>query len=476
MSDAKTIVKNVGVLAIAEIINSVLSFLLIIAIARVLGDVGLGKYSFAFAFVGLFMIVSDIGFSQLVIREVAKNKRLAEKYFRNYLTIKLLLSSLLLVLPTLVILFFHQTTEIIVLVFLASLSTFFYSMTYPFVVIFNAFERMEYLAWTRLVERIFAFCIGLFVLLKGYGIIIFMAVFIISQFAGVVYATIILKKRFVKIALDFDIKFWKTLLRESWPFWLSAFFITIYFKIGTVMLSLMKDYVVTGWYNAAYKIIDILFKVPAIIITAVFPALSKFNVKSFQMTRLLYEKAFHYLFLIAVPIAVITTLLAKDIILLIYKDQFLPSVSALQILIWVSIFIFVNYLMGYLLSSIGKQRLFTYSTGICCVINIILNIILIPKYSYIGAGIATVLTEIINFGILYYLTAINRYGLNLPKVTIKPIIAGILTGLFIWYFKWINFFVLVFLGVIVYIIVLIILRDLGKEEADIAKLFVKKGD
>lgn len=474
MSTAKTIVKNAGVLAAAETVNCILSFLLIIVIARTLGEAGLGKYSFAFAFIGLFILVSDFGLSPLLVREIAKDRKLTGRYFRNYLSIKIFLSLLLVLLPAIAILFLNQGTEVMAAVFLAAVAMAFNSMSYPFLVVFNAFERMEYVAWTRLIERIFAFCAGLYVLLSGYGLIALMWVFVFSNLIGFIYSWIAGKRSFVEIGFGLEFGLWKKLFFESWPFWLSVIFITVYFRIDTVMLSLMKGYTVTGWYNAAYKIIDILYKVPTIIIVVLFPALSRFNVSSSKITRLLYERAFHYLFLLAFPIGVGISLLAREIILFVYKEQFLPSVIALQVLIWASVFMFINYLMGYLLNSIGKQRLFTYSTGICCIINIILNLLLIPKYSYMGAGVATVITEVINFGMLYYLTKKNSYWINIPKIMLKPVIAGILMGGFILYFAWINLFLLIFLSAAFYAIILIILKDIGREERDLINLLVRK--
>ena len=92
MSEVKTIAKNTGVLILAEVILRVLSLIFIIYVARFLGDVGFGKYSFAFAFTNLFVIISYFGLNMVTVREVARDKSKADKYLGNVAVIRFILS------------------------------------------------------------------------------------------------------------------------------------------------------------------------------------------------------------------------------------------------------------------------------------------------------------------------------------------------------------------------------------------------
>jgi len=94
MNTVQRIAKNTGVLAISNIITSVLGFFLLIYIARYLGEVGFGKYSFALAFTGLFAIMASFGMNNYIIRELARNKEQASEYLTNVSVIKLILSFL----------------------------------------------------------------------------------------------------------------------------------------------------------------------------------------------------------------------------------------------------------------------------------------------------------------------------------------------------------------------------------------------
>lgn len=474
MSNAQRIAKNTSVLFISELITRSLSFFLVIILARYLSDVGLGKYSFIFAFVGIFYIISDFGMSTLMARDIAKNKALAKKYIDNLFAFKVILSAFTILAPAIFILLTDKTFDIKIGVLLAGISTSFGYLAYPFRNVFVAYEKHVYHAIYSTIERVIAFILGAIVLYLGYGLLNFLMVLVISNFASFIYSYITVSKKFSKVGFELDFIFLKKILKESLPFWFTTIFITFYFRIDTVMLGFMKGFQATGWYNAAYKIIDALAAIPFIVVLAIYPVMSRFHKVQENFLQLLYKKSFYYLFMLGLPLAVGITLVADRLILFVYRNAFINSAIALQVLIWALLFIFVNYVMGYLLNSIGKQVLFTYSTGFCALLNIALNFLLIPKYSYIGAGIATVFTELVNFLILFYLTSKAGYTLNLLSLLYKPVLASMPMAAFLFYFKNIHLLVLAPSAAILYFAVLFFIRGIGKEEVNLAKSIISK--
>jgi O-antigen/teichoic acid export membrane protein len=473
MSSAKLVVKNTSLLLFTSVLGRILSFVLIIFIANYLGDVGLGKYSFAFAFAGMISVFSDFGITTSMIKDIAKSKVGIKNYFSNVISMKLLFSLLTLGGSCIAIILVAKATDVIFSVFLVAIALFFDNITLAVKSIFTAYERLEYFSFVELMERIIAALLGVLVLWRGYGLIPLIFVFVLSYLTSFILSLFLVIKKFTRFTLKFDFKLWKRLFRKSLPFWFTTLFMSIYFRVDTIMLAAMKGYAVVGWYNAAYKIIDAISFIPFVVIAAIFPTMSKFHVTSRNLLEVLYQKAFYYLFLLAVPIGIGVTLLADRFILFVYKQQFTNSALALQILVWALVFMFVNYLMGYLLNSINKQKLFTYSAGICVLVNIIINLILIPLYSYAGAAIATVATEFVNFGLLLYFTFRSKYFLNFFKL-LKPVAAGILMGLFVLSISRFHIFYIVPLAAGVYFAVLLIIKGIGKEEFDLARSFIGK--
>lgn len=474
MSNAQRIARNTSVLFVSELITRSLSFFLVIILARYLGDVGLGKYSFIFAFTGIFYIISDFGISTLMARDIAKNKALAKKYIDNLFAFKVILSVFTVLAPTIFILLTDKTFDIKIGVLLAGISTSFGYLAYPFRNVFVAYEKHVYHAIYSIIERAVAFLLGVAVLYLGYGLLNFLIVLVISNFASFIYSYIVVSKKFSKVGFEIDFAFLKKILKEAMPFWFTTIFITFYFRIDTVMLGFMKGFQATGWYNAAYKIIDALAAIPFIVVLAIYPAMSRFHKVQETFLHLLYKRSFYYLFMLGLPLAIGVTLVADRLILFVYKSAFINSEIALQILIWALMFIFVNYVMGYLLNSIGKQVLFTYSTGFCALLNIALNFLLIPKYSYIGAGIATAFTEMVNFLVLFYLTTKSGYTLNLLSLLYKPVLASVPMAIFLFYFRNLHLLVLAPLAVILYFVVLFFINGIGKEEASLVKSIINK--
>ena len=178
--------------------------------------------------------------------------------------------------------------------------------------------------------------------------------------------------------------------------------------------------------------------------------------------------------LIVLPIMTGLIMLADRIIFYVYSSAFANSVIALQILAASLIFSFVHYLMGFLLNAIDKQKLFTLTASITAVFNIVLNIFLIPKYSYIGAGVATLISEVLSFFLLYYFTFKNKFRLNIAKIIKKPIVANIAVIGLIIYLRNLNLILIVILSALAYFIALFLIKGISKEEIKLLQSFIHK--
>jgi O-antigen/teichoic acid export membrane protein len=336
----------------------------------------------------------------------------------------------------------------------------------------NAFEVQGYQSLYVLSERLIAFIFGFILLYNGYGFLALLTVLVISYASSWFILYKLVSKNIIKLKLRLNLPFLKSLIKKSFPFWFTTIFMTIYFKIDTVMLSFLKDYAATGWYNASHKIIDALSFLPFVFIAVVFPVMSKFYKKDSNLLLMLYEKSFYYLVALALPLGIGITLLADRIILFVYEKNFTNSIIVLQILIWALVLIFVNYLMGYLLNSIDRQNFFTLTTGIGAVLNIILNLILIPIYSFVGAAVATVATEFFNFILLFYFASKNGFRIDILKIISKPLIASIMMGVFIFYLNNVGLFLLMPLSMLFYFLVLLLIKGVREDDKKILFSFI----
>lgn len=479
MNTVQRIAKNTGILLAANIISGILSFFYIMYTARYLGAEGFGILSFALAFTGIFGVFSDLGLRQLTIREVARDKSLAGKYLANISVMKVILVMVTFGLITFTINLLGYPGEIIKVVYLIALFVIFESFIGMFNSIFQAFEKMEYQSLGQILNSVLMLAGAIFAIKHNFSVIGFAFLYFIASFIVLGYSLIILKWRFsnpfsVSLAwvpwpIGTDWSFWKSTIKEALPFGLTAIFTTIYFRIGIVILSLMKGNDVVGWYNAAYRLIFVLMFIPTALVDSIFPVISRFHVSSKDSSRVVYEKSFKYLLIIGLPIAVGTTILADKIILLIYGEEFICSIIALQILVWGALLMFLTYLLGNSLGAINRQKIVLGVTGISALVNVVLNLLLIPKFNYIGASIATVATEGVVFILLFYFVSKHLCGIPIHKYVAKPLSASLIMSTLIIYLKGVNLILLIPIAVSVYFTTLYFTRAFSQEDIDLFK-------
>jgi len=397
------VAKNTLSLASAEIITKLLAFVLIIFVARHLQDVGFGKYSFALAFTSFFAIVSDLGLSILTIREVARDNELAGKYLGNISLFKFILSLIAFVLLVILINLMHYPPDTTLAVYIAGAYVIVTSFNQFFRSIFRAFEKMEYETLVRVFERVVIFSLVMAVIHLGYGLIEIVSAFLVGSLFGFLFSVLIVITKFIKPRFEIDLSFLKNATKEALPFGLTAIFVVIYFKIDTVMLSMMEGDAVVGWYNAAYNIIEGLSALIAGSLSfAVFPLISRYAKSSRATLKKGYIMAFQLLFAAGLTISILVTIFADKIIILFYGPGYLNSIIALRILIWAFFLICISLISSTLLNSIDKQNIVAGGTGLGALVNVVLNLILIQYYSFKGAAIATVITEVLGFFIYFY--------------------------------------------------------------------------
>ena len=472
MNTVQRIAKNTAVLLAATIISKVLGFFYVMYTARYLGAEGFGILSFALAFTGIFGVFSDLGLGSLTIREVARDESLAKKYLNNISAMKAILVTITFALIAIVINILGYPEQTIKVVYFIALSVIFNAFSGMFYSIFRAFEKMEYQSLGQILNSILILAGALFAISQKFSVIGFASIYFIVSVIALGYSFAVFVWKFSLPKLEIDWSFWKPTIKHALPFFLSAIVNIIAFKIDIIMLSMMKDDMVVGWYSAAYRLIEVLMFIPATFVGAIYPVLSNFYISSQESLKLAYKKSFKYLFIVGLPIAVGTTILAHRIILFIYKSGFTHSIIALQVLIWTIPIIFLTYMFGTMLASVNKQFLALKINFLCMILNITINLILIPRYSYVGASIATVITTLLSSILCFYFLSKFIYKIQIYKYILKPIMASTIMCLFIFFFTKTNLFLLICISIVIYFGVLVLLKTFSKKDISLFKQIV----
>lgn len=464
MSGIRSVAKNTGVLFVSQIISYILGFFFIMYITRYLGPEEYGILSFALAFTTIFGIMADLGLSQFIVREISRDPSLAPKYLGNALGIKIIASLLTFILAALIINGLNYPAKTVDVVYLIALYVLFNSFIQLFYSLFQSYEKMEYQAIGLVLTNILLLVLALLGIHLNMDLVYFALVYFIVSLIILIYVAVVSLRKFIIPKIEFDLDFSRKVLGESLFFVLAMVFTEIYFNIDSVMISLLVGNTAVGFYNAAYKLIFILMFIPGVLVISMFPVMSKHFKSAKNLLKLEYERMFKYLFIIALMILVFGFIFADKIILIIYGSAFIPSISALQILICVIPIIFITYLSGNLLGSINKQRFVAIVTAASAVLNVILNLFLIPQFSYFGASVATVLTELCVLILMFSYISRFFHRISILDNILKPLISAFVLAIIISIINPFNWFLALLVGLIIYIPLLYMLKIIGKED------------
>ena len=471
----QTIFKNVFWLSLAEGVSRLLTFVLFIYIARILGATEYGKFTFALAFVYLLSIFSDLGISQITTREFSREKEM-EKDYPAILSLKffLILGTLILVLISS---FFTISDPVIKkIIWILALYVFGGSFAQIIYAFLAARQRMEYEAWSKILQTFLFVAFG--------SLVIFIFPSAENLALGYLVATLIFLSllllffhfKVYKLKFAFSPAIWQKFLNMSWPLALSALFVTIYSEIDSVMMGYLGQITQTGWYNAAYRITGFTLIPMALFSQSFFPVLSKAFKESKEKLQNIWNYQMKAMIILAIPIMTGGIFLSRKIIYFVYNPEYTPSILVFQILIIMAGIIFLSSPFNGVLIASNQQKKIFWVTMAGAFANIILNLILIPKFSLYGAAVATVITQFLVFLLLIQLTLkLNIISFFNLKILLTLIGAGISSGIMYFiitrpqiYHLHVIFSVLI--GIIVYFLILFCFFSFLKLKSSLLKI------
>lgn len=475
------IAKNTIFLTSAYVGQKIFSFVYFSLIARFIGVEKIGLYVTALSFSSLFSVFADLGLTQILIREGARDKDNLSKILSQTIIIKLFLAIISYTVLNLIIYFLGYQEELRQLVWVSGILMVLDSVTLSFYGVLRSLEDLRYEAVGVVSGQIIIILCGLVVVFLRWPIIFLLLALGVGSLFNVVFGFWTIYKKGVRLSLVWRKELAVSLALLSWPFALAGIFTKVYSYIDSVLLSYLVGTKNVGFYSIPNKVVFAFQFIPMAFAAAIYPAMSGYFVADKFKLKWTFEKAFNYLMIISAPLAVGVLIIAEIFIKTVYGVEFSPSVLALQILSIGLIFAFLDFPVGALLNACNKQNIQTLAMGLTMVLNIILNVILIPLWGINGAALAAVIGNffLLLFGFLWVPQIIGAPRVSFWLKNAKILAAAILMGLFLTKLKVILLVViapagfvntLVFLGILIfagavfYFIILWITRVLTKTE------------
>jgi O-antigen/teichoic acid export membrane protein len=417
---------------------------------RLLGRADVGAYTFLVVLTTYLDTLVDFGLNALIAREVARNKVTAATAFRNVNLLRLMLW--LVGLPV-VLIVYGPLRDLMDLSAEAALAGgIFYLALLPSVLaktasgVLWAAERLELTASASVLATLVKTGLGVVVLFAGFGMIGLAGASLVTN---IVTAIVLLRLATTSGALNRSALQWPPLshgrftfaailrrmptgwLRESWPLFVNQILQGLFFKIDALLLPGMAGAAAAGTYAAAYKIAEGAGILSSNFTIAMFPRLARQGDLSNA-----YRMALRVLLQVAFPLAVGIGLLSTPIVALIGGREYLPdSAVTLSILICYLPLSYANGLTQYVLIASGRQRMLTGAFAAALVFNLAANVLLIPRYGYIGAAWVTVISEIVLLVPFHMAAASVTEGVSLLRESRTPVLATLLMAPVVWWLR-----------------------------------------
>ncbi|HOU13932.1 MAG TPA: oligosaccharide flippase family protein [Anaerolineae bacterium] len=470
MNTAFRLFKNSFALSVAVGVERIVSFVLPLYIARSIGVSGLGFYATINSLWLIFESLAYLGLDQVLMRDVAREPKQAPMLLMNAGVVGLFSSlvfgvamvgvAYLLNYPAVVI----QSIYIVagfVLVF-DTLSTIAESIV-------KGLERMEFVLFVRFPANLLRVVLSVFALSRGAGLA---SVFWVSGFFQIAlllgFSWLILSWHNEAGSLRAHVRFsWplcRRLTRTTLVFLGISLFAAVFGNVNVILLSKLQNERAVGIYDAASKIVQMGKMLSPALMLALYPTLARAFANSETQLGRLVVQFLKLLLILLLPVVLFVWVFAKDIILLFYKDSFAEAVILLRVLIWILPPFFANNLLFRAMLASNNEKITLRIAGTNAVINLILDIILIPTLGALGTSIAAVITTVVAFIQNYYYLNRRVCPLNLSRVIILPMCSvGLAFGVYMALSR-INVFIALAGAFVVYAGFLVLSRTLSYTE------------
>lgn len=384
-------VGNSGWLLLDKVLRMGVGLFVGIWIARYLGPDQFGLWNYAIAFTTIFSAFATLGLDSIVVRDIVKNPSHTDKLLGTALVLKFI-ASIVAFLITLTAIYFLRKNEPFIMLLVGIVSAGF---------IFQSLNVIDFYFQAKVKSKYSVISAsGAFSLIAIVKIILLLNSAPLTAFAWAGFAEALLTSCFLFLTYFYNrlnIKLWKfdkntaySLLRDSWPFILSSIAIMIYMRIDQIMIGNILGDRYVGLFSAAVRISEMWYFIPMAIISSAFPTIIASRTKSELLYYSQVKNLFHILVAIAIIVAIVMSFSSGFVIRVLYGKAYYEASTVLIIHIWAGIFVVLGVASNNWLAIESLQKYSFYRTLAGCIVNIVLNLIFIPKYGINGAAVSTV--------------------------------------------------------------------------------------
>ncbi|MFA6524263.1 MAG: flippase [Candidatus Paceibacterota bacterium] len=455
----QVLVKNTFWLAFGEITGRLLKLIIIFYAIRILGVSDWGTFSYVISLCGLFMIFSDIGLASILTRELAKNETEKNKYIATSFSIKIILNILIF---TLIILFaplFAKDNLSLTLIPLVGLLMVFEGIRDFTFAINRSMEKMEVEAFVKIITNLLIILFAYIFLVNSKTVFSLALGYMLGSLSGMIFTLIIFRKYLKNMIKNFSKDLIKPLIIIAWPFSFFAILGSVMSNTDVVMLGWIKGTREVGFYATSQRIIAFLYIIPGLLTSSLLPTLSK-EIRDKEKIKNVVHSLIKIVYLFSIPVIFGGLVIGDNLIIKLFGSEYIPTISIFQVSLLSILFVSPALIFNSIIFIFNKHSSIIKISFIGTIMNILINILLIPKYGGIGASIATLISQFVIM-ILIKKELGKIIELKIFSGLFKIILASILMSIFLYILKYLNLnlYLLIILAIFLYFIILIKIKE-----------------
>lgn len=409
------------------LLSGALIFLTIILIARYLGAVDFGQFSVVLAIVGLIQLFADGGFISITVRNISTHRERLAEIIGNSLTTMLIMSIFFFVFSFFILFFIDKSFEFKLSLMVMLVGSFVMLQGLVYGAAIRAMEDMGITAIASVIHKIVLLILVWLAIILDYSFLGVAVAHLFSNLGYTIALSIIVNKKYARTAYLINLQEWKSIIKDSIPLGLAMLLRKLTIHLDTVLLIILSTALAVGLYSSAYRVLQMV-EIAAIALSGVlFPVMARLAKKNDGSLGELFNQSFFILMAFALPLSLWFSLASENLILIFYGQEYVDAKSTLAVLGLALFLPVITSLNHPLFTAINKQRFLIYIALVGLTVNVVIDIVLIPKYSYLGAAIGTACTELVIFIFSLTLLYKNKIFLKRRKRLLSVVLSSLLS-------------------------------------------------
>jgi O-antigen/teichoic acid export membrane protein len=416
---------NFASLLTSEVVNRATTFVLYALVARYLSAFEFGQLSLAFTLFFVFQVFGGAGLRTFITREVARDKTKTSKYLVNGSTVVVacsLLSMIALFIYVRLVDYSQETTLVILLLCVGVLP---FSLSTVNKAVFQAWERMHYIALTNVPVHLLKVGAAFFLLYKGYSVIALVFLILASYVIILTLEWSLMLRKIIQPRLSIDRNFCFSIVRSATTFLGITGIMAINTSLTLLLLSKLANESEVGLYNAGIQLITPLMVICETVVLSAFPRMSQEFARDVESLKRISGNLIELLLAIILPAVVGLSFLAEPVFLFLYgNEEFVLASSAMRILAWGLTFITFTSVLGRALLAGHREKSLLRIILLNTLVNLILGLILISRFGLIGAAVTSLVIASVNFLLHYSYVSSILFPVRVIRMVWRPAAAS----------------------------------------------------